>query len=151
MTKALSPSFAAGIVGSSIPNALPKVIEDTLWVERNSLLEVARLLRGAPEFDLDFLSSVTGVDWHPTHFELVYHLVSLTHNHSLVLKTRTSDRANPVVPSLVSVWCGANLQEREVYDLMGIGFSGHPNLKRVLLWDEFVGHPLRKDFVPGSH
>ncbi len=150
MTKALSPSFAAEIIAKSLPDAVTGLADGALWVKSGSVLEVARLLKDSPELDLNFLSSVTGIDWYPTHFEVVYHLVSLTNNHGLVLKTKTADRANPVVPSVVSVWCGANLQEREVYDLMGISFAGHPNLKRVLLWDEFEGHPLRKDFVPGS-
>jgi NADH:ubiquinone oxidoreductase subunit C len=81
------------------------------------------------------------------YFEVVYHLISLEHNHSLVLKTRCYDRDKPVVPSVVNLWRSADFQEREVYDLMGIIFDGHPNLKRLLLWEGFVGHPLRRDYL----
>ena len=81
------------------------------------------------------------------YFEVVYQLTSMKHNHSLVLKTRCYDRINPVVPSVVRLWRGADFQEREVYDLMGISFEGHPNLKRIALWQGFEGHPLRKDYL----
>jgi NADH:ubiquinone oxidoreductase subunit C len=81
------------------------------------------------------------------YFEVVYHLISLKHNHSLVLKTRCHDRGKPVVPSVVSLWRSADFQEREAYDLMGIVFDGHPNLRRLLLWEGFAGHPLRRDYL----
>ncbi len=68
-------------------------------------------------------------------------------NHSAILKTRCHTRDEPKVPSVVEVWRGADLQEREVWDLMGVHFEGHPNMKRILLWEEFPGHPLRKDFL----
>ena len=81
------------------------------------------------------------------HFELVYHLLSMRRNQSAIIKTRRFGRAEPVMASLVDVWKGAELQEREVWDLMGIRFEGHPNMKRILLWEEFPGHPLRKDYL----
>ena len=81
------------------------------------------------------------------HFELVYHLLSLRRNSSLVVKSRVPGRENLEVPSVYEVWKGADLQEREVWDLMGIYFDGHPNMKRILLWEGFPGHPLRKDFL----
>jgi NADH:ubiquinone oxidoreductase subunit C len=81
------------------------------------------------------------------YFEVVYHLISLKHNHSLVLKTRCHDRGKPVVPSVVGIWRSADFQEREAYDLMGIVFDGHPNLRRLLLWEGFAGHPLRRDYL----
>ena len=80
-------------------------------------------------------------------FELVYRLVSLGHNHSLMLKTRCYDRDKPALPSVVSLWQGADYQEREIFDLMGISFDGHPNLKRIFLWQGYEGHPLRKDYL----
>ena len=89
---------------------------------------------------------VTSVDW-PQYFEVVYYLFGVAQpKEALVLKVRLADKANPVVPSLISVWPGADLQEREVYDMMGIRFDGHPNLRRILLWDGFEGWPLRKDY-----
>ena len=107
------------------------------------ILEVARHLKG--KLGWDFLSNVTSVDF-PDRFEVVAHLYS-TRRTGPPLVLRTSlDKADPTMPSLVPVWPGANLQEREVYDMMGIRFAGHPNPKRLFLWDEFVGHPLRKDY-----
>ena len=78
---------------------------------------------------------------------MVYHLTSLEHNHSLVIKTRIYERDNPGLDSVVSLWRGADLQEREIYDLMGIAFTSHPNLKRIFLWEGFEGYPLRKDYL----
>ena len=78
---------------------------------------------------------------------MVYHLTSIEHNHSLVLKTRCYSRDNPTLPSVVGLWRGADFQEREIYDLLGISFEGHPNLRRIALWEGFDGHPLRKDFL----
>ena len=81
------------------------------------------------------------------YFEMVYHLLSLRRNSSLVVKSRVAGREDPAVSSVYSIWKGADLQEREVWDLMGIRFDGHPNMKRVMLWEGFPGHPLRKDFL----
>ena len=94
----------------------------------------------------DYLNYVTAVDYY-SYFEVVYQLTSLEHNHSVIIKTRCYGRDNPVVPSVVGLWQGADFQEREIYDLMGIKFEGHPNLKRIFLWEGFPGHPLRKDFI----
>jgi NADH-quinone oxidoreductase subunit C len=76
----------------------------------------------------------------------VYHLVSIEHNHDIILKTRLIDREKPTLASVVNLWKGADFQEREIYDLFGISFTGHPNLKRIFLWEGFQGYPLRKDF-----
>ena len=81
------------------------------------------------------------------YFELVYHLDSMIYNTSIVIKTKIYGRNNLSVKSLTSLWKGAELQEREIWDLMGIYFDGHPNMKRILLWEGFKGHPLRKDFL----
>ena len=110
---------------------------------------MAEFLKNTPVLDFDYLTNLTAVDY-ADYFEVVYHLVSLKHNHSLVLKTRCRDRDKPVVPSVVNLWRSADLQEREAYDLMGISFDGHPNLKRLLLWEGFVGHPLRRDYLEMS-
>jgi NADH-quinone oxidoreductase subunit C len=120
-------------------------------VDPAKLVAVATYLRDDSELDFRFLIGVTAVD-RLDHFELVYHLQSLSRNHMLVLKTRALDHKSPEVPSVVSVWRGAELQEAEVYDLMGIRFAGHPNLRRVFLWEGFPGHPLRKDWLemPGG-
>ena len=113
-------------------------------VPAKKLVEFASVLRD--EFGYDFLSSVTGVDYMPEdRMEVVYHAYQTTGGPGLFYKVQV-DRDDPVVPSLTPVFPGANLQEREAWDLMGIRFEDHPNLKRVLLWEGFEGHPLRKDW-----
>ncbi len=113
-------------------------------VARNKLLEVCRSLRD--EFGFDYLSSVTGVDYHPEPFmEVVYHFYKSTGGSALVMKTQ-APRDNPTVPSLCSLYPGADFQEREAWDLLGIRFEGHPDLRRILMWEGFAGHPLRKDW-----
>src|SRR6185369_4334035 len=85
----------------------------------------------------------------PDRFEVVYQMYNLVRQEGPLRMKVNADKANPEVPSLTPIYLGANLMEREVYDLMGVKFSGHPNLKRILLWDGFYGHPLRKDWKEG--
>ncbi|MBF7083604.1 NADH-quinone oxidoreductase subunit C [Desulfallas sp. Bu1-1] len=113
-------------------------------VPAGKLLEFMQALKD--EYELDFLTNLTAVDYpEENKFEVVYNLTSTTKAYGLMVRTGV-DRENPVLPSVFPIWGGANWQEREVYDLMGIVFTGHPNLKRILLDDKFEGHPLRKDF-----
>jgi NADH-quinone oxidoreductase subunit C len=109
------------------------------------LYSLARQLRENEETQFDFLFNLSGVDY-GQDLGVVYHLRSTTHNHSIVLKTRTSDRENPQIDSLSDIWETANLHEREVYDLLGIKFTNHPDLRRLFL-DSSWGFPLRKDYV----
>ena len=137
-------------INGAVPGAIEETSEDWVRVRLEQLLDVARFLHDDRELDARYLNSVSGVDRYD-RFEVVYHLTSLSHNHTFTLRV-TADHEQPEVPSVASVWQGADLQEREIYDLLGIGFSGHPNLKRLFLWDGFPGHPLRKDFMalPGG-
>lgn len=114
-------------------------------VKKENLVEVATALRD--EFSFDLLSSVTGVDYLAENkMEVVYHLHCTTGGPGLVIKVQV-DRIDPVeVPSLIDVWAGADFQEREAWDLLGIKFTGHPDLRRILMWEGFEGHPLRKDY-----
>ncbi len=113
-------------------------------VNPEKLLELASALKS--DYGYDFLSSVTGVDYLPENqMEVVYHIYKSTGGPGLVIKVQVP-RDDPVVPSLVSVYPGADFQEREAWDLLGIRFDGHPNLKRILMWEGFYGHPLRKDW-----
>ncbi len=116
-----------------------------LMVPPDQLTAVAQTLKD--ELGFDYLSSVTGVDLiKEDKMEVVYHTYSIAKGGgSVVLKAQT-DRENAVVPSLVPIWKGADFQEREAYDLLGIRFDGHPDLRRILMWDGFHGHPLRKDW-----
>ena len=151
MSRVLDALEVGERIGQRVPEAVVEATPQSVVVQAEKLVAVATYLRDDGELDLRFLVGVTAVD-HFDHFELVYHLQSLSHNHVLTLKTRALDYKSPEVPSLVSVWRGAELQEREVYDLMGIRFAGHPDLRRVFLWEGFPGHPLRKDWLemPGG-
>ncbi|RMG97171.1 MAG: NADH-quinone oxidoreductase subunit D [Chloroflexi bacterium] len=116
-----------------------------LIVSPDKLREVATTLRD--ELGFNYLSSVTGVDLiDDNKMEVVYHIYSIEKGGGPIVLKAQVDRDNPVVPSLVPVWPGADFQEREAWDLLGIRFDGHPDLRRILTWDGFHGHPLRKDW-----
>jgi NADH-quinone oxidoreductase subunit C len=115
-------------------------------VRPERLLEVATTLRDHPALQLDFLECITAVDWPKVNqIELVYHLFSYSQRHSFGLKV-TLPREAPTVASLASLWDSADWLEREQYDLMGVVFAGHPDLRRLLLPEDWEGHPLRKDY-----
>ena len=146
MTRAHSGEDAAKRINEAIPGAAVEYNQTDVWIEPESILEIARLLKYDESLDFSFLNAVTAVDY-VEYFEMVYHLLSLRRNSSLVVKSKLYGRENLEAPSVCEVWKGADLQEREVWDLMGIRFEGHPNMKRILLWEGFPGHPLRKDFL----
>ena len=146
MTIALDGADLARRINEALAGAAVEWNERDVWVEPAFLLDVAHFLKDDPELDFSFLTSISAVDY-VEHFELIYHLLSMRRNRSGIVKARVHGRGEPVVPSVVDVWRGADLQEREVWDLMGVRFDGHPNMKRVLLWEDFPGHPLRKDFL----
>jgi NADH-quinone oxidoreductase subunit C len=159
-----------------VPNDSPSG-QRSLLVDREHAFAVAHFLRDDSELRLDYLSNATGVDWldaeltekikvkklvdgvekeveevkktaRPGYLETVYHLYSISLKHGpVILRVRTPNRADVHMPSLTPLWRGAELQEREVYDLYGIVFDGHPDLRRILMWDEFKDHPMRKDYV----
>ncbi len=145
MTTILSPQEVSAKLGRQFPDAGITAVDQGILVRVPSLYKVAEYLKSTPDLGFDYLNFVTAVDYYD-YFEVVYKLTSLKHNHSVVLKVRV-DRDSPKVPSVYKLWRGADLQERETYDLMGIVFEGHPNLKRVVLWETFQGHPLRKDYL----
>jgi len=126
--------------------------DHTAVVERAAIVDVLRLCRDEPDLAFDMLSDLTAVDFlkfpgreDGPRFEVVYHLYSLRHNHRVRLKVRV-DEDVAAVPTAVDVWPIANWLEREVWDMFGIRFEGHPDLRRLLMYEEFVGHPLRKDY-----
>lgn len=133
----------------------PDAVEETgefrgqSWVvvRKDDLLKVCEFLRDDPEMGFDFLSFVCAVDYLPREprFELVYQLYSTKTHKRFRLKTRV-DSQDATVPSVTSVWATADWHERETYDLMGINFQDHPDLRRILLPADWVGHPLRKDY-----
>ncbi len=146
MTTSLSAYEVAKQIRGHFPDMIIETSDTSMMVNSESLLAVAAFLRDTPGLDFNYLANITAVDYFD-YLELIYQLTSIERNHSLVLKTRCRGRDNPSLPSVVSLWQGADFQEREIYDLMGIRFEGHPNLKRIVLWQGFEGHPLRKDYL----
>ena len=146
MTLALSGKETAGRLEEKFPGAVLESGPESILVGSDWLFDVLAFLKDAEGLDFDYLTHVTAVDY-LDYFEVVYQLASLEHNHSLVIKTRLYDRQNPVLPSITSLWRGADFQEREIYDLLGISFSGHPKMERIFLWEGFEGYPLRKDYL----
>ncbi|MPZ22371.1 MAG: hypothetical protein GEU28_02270 [Dehalococcoidia bacterium] len=123
----------------------------SLTLSPGDSLEACAALRDDTQLDLQYLNSLTAVDL-LDRVEVVYHVQSLAKNQMLRIKVTAEDYDDPQVPSVVPVWWGAQLMERETYDLMGVRFTGHPDLRRILLWEGFPGHPLRKGYlrVPGA-
>jgi NADH-quinone oxidoreductase subunit C len=122
--------------------------DDVLILDRGNLRESFRVLKEEPQLDYDFLSDVTAVDYwrkKEPRFEVVYQILSRAKRRRLRVRVPVPEN-DPSVDSLTPLWRGANFLEREVWDLFGIQFIDHPDLRRVLLYDEFQGHPLRKDY-----
>jgi NADH-quinone oxidoreductase subunit C len=121
--------------------------ETSLTVDRGGIVALCEFLRDDDALAFDFLADLCGVDRHPAEprFEVVYHLYSVRHGHRLRLKVALGEE-DPVVDSVTAVWETADWHERECFDLFGIRFRNHPDLRRILLPDDFEGHPLRKDF-----
>ncbi len=145
------------VVRRAVPGAALEAVASidmpTIVVDREHLVEVARVLRDDPALQFVFLADVTAVDYLPSEprFETVYHMVCVgsAYGTSTPKRLRVKVRvpaADPRVPSVVSVWPTAGWPEREVYDLMGVTFDGHPDLRRILMTDDWDGHPLRKDY-----
>ena len=121
--------------------------ETSLTVDRGSIVALCEFLRDDEPLAFDFLADLCGVDRHPSapRFEVVYHLYSVRHGHRLRLKVPLAEE-DPVIDSVTGVWETADWHERECFDLFGIRFRNHPDLRRILLPEDFEGHPLRKDF-----
>ncbi|WIG61146.1 MAG: NADH-ubiquinone oxidoreductase chain C [Ktedonobacterales bacterium] len=142
------------LVRERFPDAISDVVEyrgeTTIIVRAERIEEVCRALRDAPELRFNFLADITAVDWpeREPRYDVVYHLLSLETSAVIRLKLRVGDdeTPNPEIATVTTVWPAANFFEREVFDLFGIRFSGHPNLTRILMPSDWVGHPLRKDY-----
>jgi NADH/F420H2 dehydrogenase subunit C len=147
LTKTLAGSKVAEIIAEVLPDAIVKYDANNVWVNPSYLDEACKILKHHANLDFSYLNSITAVDY-IEKFELLYHLTSLRTNSKTTIRvTCPNGRKSPSVPSVISIWQSADLQEREIWDLMGIKFIGHPNLKRILLWEGFDGHPLRKDYL----
>ena len=150
--------------GSKITGANLEARDPWIEVAPEAIVEVAEFLKHADPLKFDALNNLSAVDYfepdpkkaakfgHEPHLEIVYHLYSYTHRHAIVIKTRLPRWENgvvgalPRIPSVSGVWAIADWHEREAYDLMGIEFTGHPNLRRILCPEDWAGHPLRKDY-----
>lgn len=146
MTTSLAAPEVVKQLEARFPGAVTGVTDTAITVDSKSLVEVMTCLKTTPGLDFGYMTTITAIDYFQ-YFEAVYNLVSMEHNHSLTVKTRAYGRDNPRLPSVVSLWRSADHQEREIFDLMGVTFDGHPNMKRIVLWPEFKGHPQRKDYL----
>jgi NADH-quinone oxidoreductase subunit C len=151
--------------GPRIRQKKPDAIDPYVVVDAGDIVEVCRFLRDDPRLQFDMLNCITGVDYYEPdpakaakagfepHLEVVYHMSSFVKRHRFVVKVilpRWKDNIEgqlPEVPSVTSVWPAADWHERETYDLVGIRFIGHPDLRRILLAEDWEGHPLRKDYI----
>lgn len=143
-------------VRRDLPGAQVEVVENpspsaqhSVLVAAQDVVRVAEYLRDDESIRLDFCSNVTGIDWPKRDcLEVVYHLYSIARRIGpVILRVRTADRAaGAVLPSLTPVWKAAEFQEREIFDLFGIQFEGHPDLRRLLMWEGFEGYPMRRDY-----
>ena len=170
--EAAVPGASVQVVLNASPSA-----QHSLLIGREHAVEIARFLRDDRELRLDYCSNATGVDWLdtetsekvkvkklvdgveqevdevrktrvPGYLEAVYHLYSMEKKHGpVVVRMRTEDRERVTLPSLTPVWRSAEFQEREIFDLFGIVFEGHPDLRRILMWDGFEDFPMRRDYV----
>jgi NADH-quinone oxidoreductase subunit C len=144
MTIALSAREIITQLGAKFPGMVEEAGANAVLVKSDAVADVAEYLKTGEGLKFDYFNYVTAVDYY-SFFELIYQVTSLESNRSIVFKTRCP-RENPTVPSVVKVWQGADFQEREIWDLFGIKFEGHYNMKRIFLWEGFEGYPLRKDF-----
>lgn len=146
MTVALSGKEVAARLEQQFISDIIESNDRFILVKKEAVHDIISYLKTDPELDFNFLNYVTAVDY-LDYFEVVYQLTSLKHNHDIVIKTRCYGRENLSVPSIVDLYSTANVQEREIYDLMGIRFEGHPNMTRIFLWEGFEGYPQRKDYL----
>ena len=142
----------ATALSRALPGAVASATAEWVEVEPARVADALRWLHDDPDLDAKQLSSLCAVDRHD-RFEVVYHLQSLDRNHQIVVKAILHGREEPSLPSACGVYTGALLQEREAWDLMGVRFEGHPDLRRMFLWEGYPGFPLRKDFlqIPDHH
>ncbi len=164
MTPAEIHSQLAAQFGAAVIEAKLDALDPSIEIAADSILEVARYLKSDPNLRLDALNDLSAVDYcepdaakqkkfgHEPHLEVVYHLYSYTHKHWIVIKVKLPRWKNdqtgeiPDLASVSSVWAIADWHEREAYDMMGIRFTNHPNLRRILTSEDWVGYPLRKDY-----
>lgn len=146
----MEKTFAIKKLNEKFPDSISEVKtfreEVTVTVVKNNIYEICKFLYSDPDLQYDFLTDLCGVDLFPRipRFEVIYLLYSMKNNQRLRLKAKVEETES--IRSVESIWKAANWAEREAYDLFGIPFENHPDLRRILLWDDYEGHPLRKDY-----
>jgi NADH-quinone oxidoreductase subunit C len=150
VTVTLAGDAVAERIRARVPDGVREVTEGWVVLDPARALEAMAVIRDDEQLDGKFLVQMCSVDA-VDRIDVVYHFSSLSQNHIFEVKV-PADHERPTVPSITGLWIGATLQEREIYDLMGVRFEGHEALTRLFLWDKFPGHPLRKDFMalPGG-
>ncbi len=143
---------AAALLEEKFPEEVVAVVEfrgdTTIEVKPSLIVEIMTALRDGHDTGFKYLSMIAGMDYHPAspRFGVVYNLYSHKHHDRITLKTRLADDLAPAIDSVASVWSTAIWHEREAYDMMGIRFTGHPDLRRLMMPGDWVGHPQRKDY-----
>ena len=143
-------------IAEIVREAYPSEVKETgefrnqvsVTLKKENIKDIMRYLRTSPELYFDFLRDLCGVDWlgkKEPRFEVVYHLYSMKHRHMIRIKAEVPEN-DSCIDSVVEIWRGADWHERECYDMFGITFNGHPDLRRILLPEDWEGHPLRKDY-----
>jgi NADH-quinone oxidoreductase subunit C len=142
----MNPEELKQQIGTLLPSATFEEGAEwtTITIDPSAWPDLSRQLRWTKGLDLDYLFCVTAIDW-KTHFTMVYHLSSTLHRHTLVVKIKL-DHTDPEVSTVADLWRTAEFHEREAYDLMGVVFTGHPDLRRLFMTDDWKGWPLRKDY-----
>ncbi len=143
MTKALKGKFGAAILED-----VSYLGELSISIDPAKLVEIMKYLHDDKEMDFKLLSDISSLDWNDTspRFEVVYHLYSIVKNHRLRIKCKLADDENPSIDTVCPIWGTANWHEREIYDMHGIVFNGHPDLRRIYMPEDWDGFPLRKDY-----
>lgn len=150
----MEPLQITGKIKEKFPDEVISVKEfrgqASVTIKKDRLVDICRWLHDEPEMGFDYLQDLCGVDYPKIEkglprFEVVYHLYSMTHRHAVRLKAQVSE-VDCSIESVVPIWIGANWHERECFDMFGITFRGHPDLRRILMPEDWEGHPLRKDY-----
>jgi NADH-quinone oxidoreductase subunit C len=146
MTMAVAGAEVAAKLAPKFTESIIETQENSLLVKSSAVKDILAFLKETPGLEFNYLNDMTATDYWD-YFEVVYQITSIPNNQKMVIKTKLAGRENLSLPSVVSVYKGADYQEREIFDLLGIKFEGHPNLKRIFLWEGFQGYPLRKDYL----
>ncbi len=148
----MEPIAIAELIKERFPEDVKDIMEFrgqvSVIVKKENIKDIMRYLHDTPELYFDFLEDLCGVDYlgrKDIRFEVVYHLYSMKHRHMIRIKAEVSEE-DPTIDSVVDIWAGANWHERECYDMYGIKFNGHPDLRRILMPEDWEGYPLRKDY-----